>query len=287
MKRDLFCFLNEKNPDILSFLEKLLFPNGLDIIPRDYIKKEFGSSGSFYLFTAIVIPNKETIKKQLEEYSFTPQEMNSILDLLLELSNSFLNNTKNEKDLSLLFFGNNFSRLLILRDTDLNGYEQRIFFFNKNRNRLTLDDLLFIKPNLTKTFFRKSINKIDLEHSSTNSIMNLLRKNKIDYFRLLGVSGIQFSKKNLKEIINLPEFSKEVTSGLFAADGETRDMLNRRTIILYQGQVDKDIFLSLLDNVSKASQASQENFFKTIKRKSVREKFENLSDDIRLWYKFN
>lgn len=147
--------------------------------------------------------------------------------------------------------------------------------------RMTLDEFDQIfdgKPR--KSFLRSVINLLELS-TSRGKLMEYIRKNRLELFRVLGKKGIQFTKEELKEIILLPAFTKVTTTGTFA-NADTNDIINRRAVIKYQDACDGELFMDIINSIE--TDEAKEAFAKTIRFKAIQEKFKD-HPQAALWIK--
>jgi hypothetical protein len=256
-------------------LQDLIFPEGIPkeldynrITTKEYVtykyasaepQKNFKHSYSFDRF----LVSKERIKEATKDMSAKDKEMfvSQVINLLMNRPEE---PEKRER------FG------LKIEDSHLvySLYPDKL-------TRLTLDELDFIfdgKPR--KSFLRSVINHLELG-SSRDKLMEYIRKNRLELFRVLGKQGIQFSKEELKEIIALPAFIKITTTGTFA-NADTNDIINRRSVIKYQDACDGELFIEVINSID--TQDAREAFAKTIKFKSIAEKFKDHPEAM-LWIK--
>ena len=152
-----------------------------------------------------------------------------------------------------------------------------------NHKRITLDDIDYIfnkKP--TKAFLRSILGEIDLQNSDPSLVMSYIEKDKIDIFRVIGKNNtVQLTKKQLRKIISLPQFSRQTTAGLIGS-AETADVVNRRALLTYQDAVDSEIFMEVIDTAK--DEESRKRLRTTLNRKSIIEKYKNYPE-IALWLK--
>ncbi len=247
-----------------KFLEELLFPNGL---PK---KLEYDK---------IVTKEIETIlygeKKNITKTSY-PFARNEVTKERIKSHISHL--SKKEKETFMI----SLSYLFNSKPNKEDEYQKTVIFIDKNlmyslfpdtAEALTLEEIYFIfdnKPN--KMFLRSVVNQLDLNRTNRDFLMKNIKENKFDLFRLLGKQGIQFNKNELSEIISLKSFSLVTTSGTMGSS-DTADIINRRAVIVHQSACDDEIFFNVLDTITDSN--AKESFTKTLRKKSLREKFKN------------
>jgi hypothetical protein len=165
-------------------------------------------------------------------------------------------------------------------------YYAKIKLIIPNENRLlTLDDIfeLLDEKKITKKFLRKIIGQIDLHNSSSDNILKLIEGDKIDAFRIIGKKHqIQLDRDNLLKLVKTEKFNRQTTSGVFGGI-ETADIVNRRAVILYQNNIDFEIFSEIIDGIK--DEYSRKSFLKTLNKKSILNKFNNIDERISLWIK--
>jgi hypothetical protein len=247
-----------------KFLEDLLFPDGLPS------KLDYNKIISKEVETIIYGEKKKVIKNSypFDREKVTKEKIKAYLTTLTKkerekfivaLSYVF-NNRPNKED--------EYQKVAIFVDANL-AYS----LYPDNHKALTLEEIYYIfdnKPN--KMFLRSVVNQLDLNGTNRDFLMKNIKENKFDLFRLLGKQGIQFSKSEIKEIISLPAFSLITTSGTMGSS-DTADIINRRAVIAYQSACDDEIFFEVLATIKDDS--AREAFGKTIRKKSLKEKFKN------------
>jgi len=149
--------------------------------------------------------------------------------------------------------------------------------FEKN-SALILDDIKEILSvellTIPKSFWRGILQDIDLFRSNKLLLMDLIKNDRVDIFRVIGKQGTQFTKEELKEILALPFFLRKTTSGIIGR-GETADMVNRRAVILHQDAADEEIVMDIINSFELSEVHEKERFFKTLGKKSVAEKYKD------------
>lgn len=109
-----------------------------------------------------------------------------------------------------------------------------------------------------KQFSKRNIQRILFMHKddlSVNCALKLLLEDKLDFYYLAHKDMLQFSKSQLKRIINSSGFKSVAKTGL---QSEPRIKLNIRSVLLYQENIDCDILLDLF-------KLNEEQTAKTIK----------------------
>lgn len=157
----------------------------------------------------------------------------------------------------------------------VNGDTYKFTF--EDSKKITLDDIAYMTGSdlidIPKSFWRGTLQNINLGLSSKSKIMELIIKDRVDIFRIIGKrSGVQLTNEELKTLIALPHFSRITSSGLIGR-GETADIVNRRSVIFHQDACDDDIVLEIM-NTFETNQA-KESFMKSLNRKSIVEKFKD------------
>jgi len=163
----------------------------------------------------------------------------------------------------------------------------RIVF--KGDVRLTIDDIFEVTglsiDDIPKAFWRGVLQDLNLVKSTKSYLMQLMRDDRVDIFRIIGKrTEVQFTKEELKEIIALPNFTKVTRSGLIGSVGDTADIVNRRSVLFHQDACDDEIVLDMLNSFN--STVDKESFIKSLKRKSILEKYKD-SPVIQLLTKLN
>jgi hypothetical protein len=247
-----------------KFLEELLFPNGL---PK---KLEYEKIVSKEIEVKIYGEDKRITKTS---YPFSRSEVTK------ERIKSHINPlSKKEKESFMIAL----SYLFNSRPNKEDEYQKTVIFIDKNlmyslfpdtMEALTLEEIYFIfddRPN--KMFLRSIVNQLNLNGTERSFLMKNIKQNKFDLFRILGKQGIQFNKQELKEIVSLPSFSLVTTSGTMGSS-DTADIINRRAVIVHQSACDDEIFFDVLNTIKDSN--TKESFVKTLRKKSLREKFKN------------
>lgn len=96
-----------------------------------------------------------------------------------------------------------------------------------------------------KQFSKRNIQTILFmykENLSVNCALKLLLEDKLDFYYLAYKDMIQFSKNQLKKIINSPGFKSVAKTGM---QNEPRVKLNIRSVLLYQKNINYNIILDL------------------------------------------
>jgi hypothetical protein len=161
--------------------------------------------------------------------------------------------------------------------------EKIAFLYPVNHKRITLDaiDTMF-KGKPSKALLRSILSELDLQGSSKSLLIDYIKRDRIDIFRVIGKSNtIQLSKEELREVISLPQFNRKSTSGLIGS-AETADIVNRRSVLLHQDAADGEIFMELVNSIT--DEDTKSRFQKTLKRKVVLEKFKDYPE-VMLWIK--
>jgi hypothetical protein len=241
-----------------------------------------------YGFKSLFIEDENTFN--LKDYKITPSTEGSVFGFDIRMEKipnerikKFLapfSKTERLKKLDLIASSLNFM------DNDSWGRtyvgftkdNQRYNIVFEGETRLTLDDIVEILgveiTTLPKSFWRGAIQDINLSGSSKSLLMDIIRKDRVDIFRVIGKQGTQFTKDELKEIIALPFFLRKTTSGIIGG-GETADIVNRRAVILHQDAADEEIVMDIINSFELSEVHEKERFFKTLGKKSVVEKYKD------------
>jgi hypothetical protein len=125
-----------------------------------------------------------------------------------------------------------------------------------------------------KTMLRSIVNLLNLEGSDRALLMEYVRTGRFDLFRILKEDGgVQFTKEELLEIVDLECFSLVTFTGTFGSK-ETVDIMNRRAVIFHQDSCDADVVFKIIDGIK--DDYSKEKFKNSLTRwKKIREKFGN------------
>jgi hypothetical protein len=211
-------------------------------------------------YAEIQAPSKEKIKEFIS--GINKKDMLNILDDIASILNW---SDEGDKGWGGIFAG-------FLKDNDI----YRAIF--KGDTRLTVDEILEITgldiSEIPKTFWRGTLQDLNLVKSSRNYLIQLMKDDRADIFRIIGKrTEVQFTKDELKEIVLLPSFIKVTRSGLIGSVGDTADIVNRRAVLFYQDACDDEIVLDMLNSFN--STVDKESFMKSLKRKSIVEKYKD------------
>jgi hypothetical protein len=240
-----------------------------------------------YGFKSLFIEDENTFN--LKDYKIKPAAQGSFgLDITMErMSNERIkkylapfSKTEKLKKLDLLVSSLNFTHDDLWGRTYV-GFtkdDQRYNIMFEGETRLTLDDIVEILgveiATLSKSFWRGAIQDINLSGSSKSLLMDIIRNDRVDIFRVIGKQGTQFTKEELKEIIALPFFIRKTTAGIMGR-GETADIANRRAVILHQDAADEEVVMDIINSFNISEVSEKERFFKTLGKKSVAEKYKD------------
>jgi hypothetical protein len=218
-----------------------------------------GTDSSYEFFYKTDRPTNDQIKTFLEGFETKKEKLNKTDKLLAVLSYDMLATGASWGGYSSGF--------------KLDGDTYKFTF--ESSKRVTLDELAYILNidimTIPKSFWRGSLQNINLESSSKFKIMELMTKDRADIFRILGKkSGVQLTVEELKTIVALPHFSRVTSSGLIGR-GETADIVNRRSIIFHQDACNDEVVIELLNSFG--TNESKQSFMKSLNRKAVTEKF--------------
>jgi hypothetical protein len=258
-----------------KMLSDLFFPNGLPL-KLDYEK----------IITKEIDQNFMGSMRKVVKNSYPFERVNVTKERLKEITSTLTKENKERFIKQVVGIMNNSPYSLDQQEVadiyDNGNMDLKYSLFPDTMKPLTLDDIHYIfdeKPN--KSLLRSVVNELDLNSSDRVLLMKYVSAGKFEFFRVLGKQGIQFSKDELKIIVNHPNFIRVTTTGTMASK-DTNDIINRRAVILYQDACDSEIFTTMISSIK--DQHTKDVFLRSFKRKSVEEKFKN-QPEILLWLK--
>jgi hypothetical protein len=150
-------------------------------------------------------------------------------------------------------------------------------FWFSSSSRLKLQDIVEILDEdllkIPKSFWRGTLQNINLKDSDRKLIMDLMVNDRADIFRIIGKkSEVQLTTDELKTIVGLTHFTRVTSSGLIGR-GETADIVNRRAVILHQDNCNDEIVLEIINGFNSSN--DRDSFMKSLNKKSVIEKFKD------------
>jgi hypothetical protein len=240
-------------------IEKFLFPNGLpkfiDELRVRTSEKLANKDHKFYVIDSI---SPDRIKSHILSYSKKSDKDNFVKYMAFLFWNILDGDTKDYPLISLY-----------INDKD-EKYEIAV-----SNSRLSISDLYSIfgdNYKFSKSFIKSVIGNLETKPEDKPALMKLMKENRVEIYRIL--SKIQFSKLELMEIIKYKSFNSKTHSGTFG-NLERLDIANKRSIILYQNEVDSEIFMEIFNEIEPGDSYAKESLLKGLKRNLVKEKFKD------------
>lgn len=127
--------------------------------------------------------------------------------------------------------------------TLIKEYKRSKMFFARDYYKIKISDIN--SCNFTKSDINQLIksNLIDLKIDSKKVLLRLLLDGKLDFYKVSSINvQRQFTKNELLKIIETPNFNHIAITGM---KNEPLNILNRRTLILYQQSLNFEILEKL------------------------------------------
>lgn len=162
-----------------------------------------------------------------------------------------------------------------------NQYNSDDAIYIKFDKKYTLDNIKqILNGKVTKTVLTAILANLDLKKSSKALIMEYVLAGKIEPYRVLGGNTtIQFTKKELNEIMDNPNF---LARRIIPMSGDRTDITNRYRLLMHQDAVDDEIFFEAMSTAT--DPVAKKRLRHTLNTKKFKKRFKG-NIEVELWLK--